>query len=372
MPPARIGVVGAGLIGAATARHLAVRGADVLLVGPPETDARAEVFASHYDQGRVVRRVGKDATWTQLNLATVDAVAALEAQTGLRILHRTGCWTVLDDPAHPFRTRGPALAAAHGIEVHEGLPDLPSVPGAAWGLYEPAPSGSLDPRALVRAQRRAVADAGGTVVHDVVRRVSPGFTMHTASDTHTVDAVVVCAGAFTASHDLLPPGCTLPLHVKSETVVLADLEPVPDVPALLWEIDRPTYEGVYATCALRYPDGRTWLKLGANLPGDRTLNGLDDLQAWFRGGDTRAQEATLADLVGRLFPGHTLRGTHAHRCAITRTPSGLPIVGEVAPGWFVGVGGNGYGAMASEGLGRALAARVLDGRLPRGLTLSAP
>lgn len=51
-------VIGRGLIGSAAARHLALNGAQVYLVGPGEpADHRThtEVFGSHYDSGRIVR-----------------------------------------------------------------------------------------------------------------------------------------------------------------------------------------------------------------------------------------------------------------------------------------------------------------------------
>jgi len=66
-------VVGKGLVGTATAKYVSMTHGSVAIVGPdePVDYQKAIVFASHYDQARVQRVIGKDEVWTRLNLDSV-------------------------------------------------------------------------------------------------------------------------------------------------------------------------------------------------------------------------------------------------------------------------------------------------------------
>ena len=58
-------VIGKGLMGSAAARYLREFGADTAVLGPDEPQklqTHDGVFASHYDQGRIPRRLSKDLT----------------------------------------------------------------------------------------------------------------------------------------------------------------------------------------------------------------------------------------------------------------------------------------------------------------------
>ena len=62
-------VIGKGLMGSAAARYLQGFGANTAVLGPDEPQnpqTHDGVFASHYDQGRITRRLSKDITWATL------------------------------------------------------------------------------------------------------------------------------------------------------------------------------------------------------------------------------------------------------------------------------------------------------------------
>ena len=103
-------VIGAGMIGAAAARHLAENGLTVRLLGAVRGNPD-RVHASHYDEARITRHIGPDAVWTDLAAAAIARYADLEAQSG--ITFHTACGHLrIDLPEdHPEST----LAAVRAV-----------------------------------------------------------------------------------------------------------------------------------------------------------------------------------------------------------------------------------------------------------------
>ena len=90
-------VIGAGLIGAAAARHLSEAGLQVTLIGPDEPaepDRHEGVFASHYDQGRLTRLIGRDPIYSKLAEHAIAEYAALESASGVTFHHPVGSLVV--------------------------------------------------------------------------------------------------------------------------------------------------------------------------------------------------------------------------------------------------------------------------------------
>jgi sarcosine oxidase len=89
-----VAVVGAGMIGACAAWHIAGRGLSVALVGPGEPADKAThrgVFASHYDEGRITRVLDADPLWARLALASIARYGDLEREGGITFYHEAGC-----------------------------------------------------------------------------------------------------------------------------------------------------------------------------------------------------------------------------------------------------------------------------------------
>jgi sarcosine oxidase len=366
-------VVGAGLLGSATARHLAAAGRQVLLVGPTEDDdpATARAFASHYDRARIVRQLGHDAWWTGVNRRAVAGMEQLAAHTGRPLRTTEGCLYTSLHPDDPHIRRALHEAAHTGLpaerlqphEVYERWPDL-AVP-CRDALYEAAPSGTVDPRQLVSAQLDVLGEHGGqrldALVHEV-RADGSGFVVATDTGELRARTVVVAAGASTHLQPLLPTA--VPFAAETETIVLvgtteACARRMEHVPALLDEGTGPGWDGLYAIRPLPYADGVPTLKLGCNLASDRPLHTLAEVRAWMAAGDSEADLPQLLQLARQRYPTLEVRSARTHRCFIVRTPDKHPRIAEEAPGWWVVAGGNGYGAMASDGLGQIAAEKIL-------------
>lgn len=94
MPDFKYIVVGAGMMGAAAARHLSAQTDGVALIGPDEPADRKThtgVFSSHYDEARITRGFDGDPVWAELAQRSIRRYAEIEAKSGIRFFTEAGC-----------------------------------------------------------------------------------------------------------------------------------------------------------------------------------------------------------------------------------------------------------------------------------------
>lgn len=369
-------VIGAGLIGAAAARHLSARVADVAVVGPDEPadwQHHDGVFASHYDSGRITRRLSRDRLWARLAADAVGGYRALEQAGGVPFYNPVGCLTAAPHDAdylaavtavgdelgvaYERYASAAALAAAHPGVV---------VSAECAGVFEPAPAGIIDPRALIRAQLTVAQRQGATLIRATARAVQPDAAgVRVTTDDGAVlraERVLVAAGAFSNGYGLLAQ--PLALRVKSETIVLARVSEAEAarlraLPAVLYEIDSPVLDEIYCLPPLRYPDGAFYIKMGCNTVADRTLPDVAAMRAWMMHGDSDGMLPALRAALAALLPGVAVEQWRSGRCLVTYTPHGYPFIDQLGERLFVATGGNGHAAKCSDTLGRLAARRVL-------------
>lgn len=369
-----IAVIGAGMIGAAAARHLAQAGHDVVLIGPPEPQEKSThqgVFASHYDEGRITRALDPWPFWSMASRASIGRYRQIEADSGLRFFHETGTimagaedspyirrlCRVQQDQALPCdRLRADALAAR--------FPFFRFGPGTL-ALFEAQGAGHINPRILVRAQMRIAERAGARLLPDLVLgldETATGIRIRTDRGDVQANQVLVAAGGF--ANMILPD--PLPLTVYARTVVLLELDAqeaarLAAMPSLIWL--EPDGNDPYLLPPIRYPDGRTYLKMGGDTV-DVVLRDTQDMQDWFRSGGNTAVGRMLEAQVRARMPGLQVRSAHVQPCVTTFTPQNIPALERVSPRLSVAVGGCGRGAKCSDELGRLGAELALGRALP--------
>jgi len=81
------------------------------------------------------------------------------------------------------------------------------------------------------------------------------------------------------------------VNIKGETTIwvkvnAAEAHRLAKLPSLLYEIAEPEIQNIYLVRPLQYPDGEFYLKMGANLSGDLFFNNLEDIQDWFKIGNS--------------------------------------------------------------------------------------
>ena len=374
-------VIGAGLIGSAAARYLSQASNSVAVLGPaePETlETHEGVFASHYDQGRLTRLIGKDLIWATLAKHAIASYHQIEAQSGISFHSPVGIVVIAQpDEAGAYYPQNP-LQTATAIQAdytfypagdrrwQELFPYL-DFPAEFPVLHEPAPAGYINPRALVQAQLTCAQQNGATLIRDTAVSVTTStecVTIQTANGrTLTADKLLVASGAFTNFNRLLPE--PLPLRLKTETIILGEVSAetaaqLADMPTVIHQIEDPEIDDIYMAPPILYPDGRYYIKMGCNTIADQQPETMAQIREWFHHGDSDACKPAMIRALQAQLPHTPFLSFTTRRCIITYTPKGYPLIDQIGERLFVAAGGNGSGAKGSDTIGR-LAAGLLCG-----------
>ncbi|HVZ96699.1 MAG TPA: FAD-dependent oxidoreductase [Chitinophagaceae bacterium] len=375
-------VIGKGLIGAAAAKYLSSPKNKVALIGPdePRNPDKAMVFASHYDQGRIQRIIGTDEVWTKLNLTSARQYQSIEKQSGITFHNQDGCLYVNPRGVDEYLSNAAQQAQQAGIsytpfktakEITSFFPGF-IFPASSEGLFETAPSGSINPRLLIKAQLKLLQQNKGVVINDMAIKIEYEKNMFTVTTgenkTYFSGKILLCPGAFINFFPLTEK--KLDLDLKSETVLLAEVtedeaKRLSNLPSLLYEIETANYRNIYLIKPLQYPDGKFYLKMGCNLPGDIHFDTLAEVQDWFRKGNSDAHLPVLKEALISIMPSLQAKNFITGRCMVSYTRHRKEYIGEIEnDGLFVACGGNGYSAMCADAIGKIAARVVLQGSFP--------
>lgn len=374
-------VVGAGMMGASAARHLAKTGDSVAVIGPGEPadiPSHTGVFASHYDAGRITRTIDSNADWARLANRSIARYAEIERESDVKFYHEVGCLIVGKKRGTGFSYIEKVCAAAATLGVDTDMLDDAALsarfPYFAFepdceGVFEARNAGYVNPRELVRAQMLAAERHGATWIEDIavsVRQQGGVSTVTTVSGrTYTAEKLLVAAGGFSVSDGLLPQ--RLQMQVFGRTVAFfevpdSELDHYAGMPSLIYEPADPR-KHIYLLPPIRYPDGKSYLKIGGE-PDDIVLGSEAEIRAWFRAGGSAQVRDNFADIVGTLIPSIDRSRLSMAACVTSYTPSGFPAIGYTqSPGIAVLTGGCGAAAKSCDEIGRLGAQLIVEGRI---------
>jgi glycine/D-amino acid oxidase-like deaminating enzyme len=367
-----VAVVGLGLVGAAALRHMSADGLRCVGVGPGEPldwSSHDGVFASHYDSGRITRRLDKRREWAVLAGRAIDAYPGIEAASGIAFHHPVGVMMADVDPQRIAAIS--AVATDLGVEFEWCTPgsigdDRVTVPATATVLREPPPGGFIDPRKMLAAQLTVARQHGAQVVGQQVvgmeHRVGGGWSLHTTGGT-IVEAGQVLVAAGPHADELAGLPRTPLIDVVAETVVLArvsaaERQRLADLPSII--VDGPD-DHLYIVPPTEYPDGHTYVKLGATRH-DRWVLSPQERRQWMSGTQHETDLDWLRGLLLGVLPGLRAEAWSTKPCLIPDTPTKLPYLEIVEPGLVMAVGTNGYAAKSADAIGAVAAGLVRDGR----------
>jgi monomeric sarcosine oxidase len=329
----KVAIVGAGIMGAATAWHLARGGADVTV---HEQFGLDHTRGSSHGRSRIVRLSYPDPEWVRL---------AVEARAGWELLERETGRTLLELHGLVEVAAAPEITSASGLAA-EGIDHrfLSTQEAAARGVVVPAgwaallePTGGIARSDLaLRAFLEAAATRGARV--ETAARVDD-------LDALDADVVVVTAGAWLGR--FFPD---LPLSVTRETVAYFRHEG-PPLPSVV-ELDERRAHALFAL-----HDPVHGVKAGAHHAGAEA--DPDD-----RGEPDPAIVERTASWLRERLPAVDPEPIASETCLYTTTPDERFVL-ERRGRLVIGSACSGHGFKFAPAVGARLAALALEEENPR-------
>jgi len=326
----RVAVIGAGILGAAAAWHLARGG------------ARVTVYEAAQAPG---------------GLATAGSFAWINASWGNPPAYRALRQAAMED----WRALGRAVPGA--------APDRCG--GLLWDLPEPELR-AYAAEARAQGYRLTEVDAAAAARIEPSLAAPPGFALH-APDEGALDAVAAARALVAASGARLVTGAPVRLDAAAGRIRLRGVAEAPDAVVLAAGI---ATAGLLADLGLTLPMSAPEGMLAWTEPLPRLLNGLVMapglhlrqtpggrlvIGADFAGGGGTG-DAAARDLVARAATalGRSLRLSHLTRAARPTPGDGVPAVGPLGPAGLHLLLSH-SGVTLAPRLGRALAGMILTG-----------
>ena len=342
-----IAVVGAGIVGLATAHELRRRGADVTVyeAGPPGQGQSA-------GSSRIFRHAHTDPRMIDYAVESRRAWHRWEAEFGARLISRDGALAL--GPGSPGM-----LAALEGREDIEAFaPDaaelaarLPVLAGYDGPALLDTTAGAIDTRRAISLLVAGLDDALSSEQVLSVRSLDAGGAeVRTANSCRRHDAVVVAAGRGTQA---LARGAGRSLPIETRAHVRVSFAPREPVDALATLQDTSGAFGETAVYAAAYPDRSAYgVGLAETVPTaeDGAMLDPDGLEAHVE---------RLVRYVERALPGLDPEPVGYVHCWVTRLPWGDDGVGIWTAGDLVFLAGHNLFKHAPA-LGEELARAALD------------
>ncbi len=377
-------VVGNGMFGSAAARYLSQKSNAVAVIGPgePEDELTHDgVYASHYDERRLVRLIGRSKLRSEIGRMAMANYRMLEERSGIHFYDPVGYLIVNSDNVEDNNLESPldvadALHIAHTMyragdrSWRTQFPDF-HLPETHWVIHEPDPAGVIDPRAMLRAQNTIAEQDGAVFIPEIVVNLQDdgdSVQIETRSgDRYQADKVLVTVGSFTNCFNLFPN--PLPLQAETEIVILGRVSPqeasrLEAMPALAYTVDDTALRDIYMAPPARYRDGNFYIKMGANTPSDFGPTSLVEIQDWFKRGDSDIHLPDFERVLTSILPTVEFLSFHTKRCILTRTPDKYPVIDQVSSRCFVASGAHGSGAKSADAIGMLAASLMMHNPWP--------
>jgi monomeric sarcosine oxidase len=323
---AEVVVVGAGIMGCATARALAQKGRDVLLVEQYEV---GHTRGSSHGRSRIVRLAYPEVEFVELAKEAFAGWRDLEQESGQQLLELNGLLELVESADQSSQDALDAAGAEYELLAAEGARRRwpVGVPEGWTALFQPE-AGS------VRADLAHRAFLDGALAHGAHLDEN---TRIDSLDDIDAKAVVVTAGPWVT--ELVPD---LPVHTTRETIAYfrREGEPLPSVVQL-----DPVTRG-HAMYSLHDP--LHGLKAGAHHAGARV--GPDE-----PGGADPALVDGIVEWVARTYPDADPNPVAAETCMYTTTPDEHFIL-ERRGRVVIGSACSGHGFKFAPAIGARLAA----------------
>lgn len=368
-------------MGSAAARHLAEMGVKTALVGPAEPEVKAAhtgVFASHYDQARITRKIDARKNWARFSQEAIKRYPEIAQKGGQAFYSPVGAIIagpeigkgrdfVLNAQRHALANNVPHHPL-RGAELAARFPEF-SFPEGILALYEDNDAGWINPRLHVQAEITAASKAGAVLCRDTVvsitEKPNAAQVICASGAVLTGGKVIVACGAFSKAEGLLPD--PIPMKVFARTIAFFELDEaeaarLSKMPSVIY-MPPDRSEDPYILPPVRYPDGKYYIKIGGDAV-DRELASTAEMIDWFRSGGDPVAGAAIADILTGLMPGLKYRSVSFDSCATSFSPNGNPFIYPQTDHIIALTAGNGAAAKCADELGRLGALVATGGTIP--------
>jgi sarcosine oxidase len=338
-------VIGAGVMGTATARTLARRGRDVVLL---ERFRIGHTRGSSHGRSRIFRFSYDHPDYVRMAMESLPLWRDLEEETGQEILALTGGLDVgeIDRNVAALEECGAAFELLRAPEAAERFPFLafPEDPV----LYQ-GEAGIVRPDRAVPAFAESARKHGAAVIEDTpARELAPradGVEVHTDGASYRAPVVVVAAGGWN-NRLLAGAGIRLPLRVTRETVAYFRTADEARLPT--W-ISWAESLGMYAL-----PSPGQGLKVGEHDVGP-------EVDPDTEGPPSDETIARIREWVAPRYPTADPEPHLAETCLYTNTPDGSFILERRGP-VVIGSPCSGHGFKFASWIGERLADLAMEER----------
>ena len=297
-------VIGAGVIGTCTARALARRGRDVLLL---ERFRIPHKNGSSHGASRIFRFSYRDPRFVRMAQEALPLWRELEEESEEKLLTVTGGLDLgagVEEHAAAMERCGVPMEWLDAAEVERRFP-LVILPQGTRALFQPD-AGYLAADGAVRAAAASARRHGAEVREETpvlaIRPAGDGVEVETERETFRASVAIVTAGGW-AKGLLAGAGIDLPVRVTEETVAYFALEEDSVVPSLVdW--------GSPAVYSLRSPG--QGVKAGEHIAGPVVDPDL-------RAGPRQESVDRLARWVAERYPSADPSPHLAETCLYTNT-----------------------------------------------------
>lgn len=295
----KIGVVGAGVVGSATARALARTGHDVTLY---EQFDIGHTRGSSHGESRIYRYSYPDERYVAMMIEALPLWRELEAECGEQLLLRTeGLDTgkPVHEHASALETHGIDFEILDGTEVKKRWPMLRLDGGDVLCQKD---GGIIRAEVVWRALADGAVAAGARLLRARVEALTNDSDVAVITDTgeERFDAVVVAAGGW-ARDLLMTCGIDIPTRTTRETIAFFDIDRAP-----------PTLVDWAEPTAYALPNPSRGLKAGEHIAGP--ITDPDE-----PGGPNESAVERLKKWVGARYPTASPEPWHTESCLYTNT-----------------------------------------------------
>jgi sarcosine oxidase len=331
-------VIGAGVMGSATARALATDGRDVVLL---ERFALGHVRGSSHGRSRIFRFSYGERRYVRMAMEALPQWRELEEDAGEELLRTTGGIDLgagAEAHASALEAEGASFELLSEAEAARRFPFIGFPSGSL--LYQPDAGLLLADRAVAAFQRAAAGAGAEVVANRPARSVTVDgeeAVVETDAETYRAPAVVVTAGGWIREL-LAPSAIDVPVRPTRETVAYFALDESLPMPAVV-EWNQP------AGYALRSPG--QGIKAGEHGTGPET-DPNDE-------GSPRPEAIDrVAEWVRRRFPDVEAEPHLAETCIYTNTVDESFVLERHGP-IVIGSPCSGHGFKFAPWIGRHLA-----------------